>query len=102
MRECCGQGGGGGGGEEGGEEHGDVGSTQPGQSIPVSVCFLLPIPSFLGEKRVCTTREVWSSVHLNPLPAPRKAGHPSACCLGDGEMPEQWALAGWGCFLLHH
>lgn len=70
---------GGWGGREG-EGHGDVGSAQPGQSIPVSVCFLLPIPSFLGEKRVCTTMGGLEQRSPQPPPCTPK-GQPSLCLL---------------------
>ena len=71
------------GGREG-EEHRDAGGKQRGQSTPVSTCsFFSPSPVSWGRIVSVPPREIWSSLHLNPLPAPRKAGHPSACCLGD-------------------
>lgn len=88
MRERWGGGDGegkgeGGGGREG-EGHRDAGRTQRGQSTPVSTCsFFSPSPVSWGRTVSVPPREVWSSFHLNPLPVPRKAGHPSACCLGD-------------------
>lgn len=80
MSECWGGGEGEEEGEGRGEGHGDVGRTQRGQSIPVSVCFLLPMPSFLGEKRVCTTTGGLEQRSTQPPPRAPK-GRPPLCLL---------------------
>lgn len=69
--------------------------AQPGQSIPVSVCFLSPHPQFSRGETCLHYHGGLSSVHLNPSLHP-ESSHPSACCLGDGEMPGVGARAGVG------
>ena len=63
----------------------------------LSLCaFFSPCPVSWERNVSAPPQEVWSSVHLNPLPAPRKAGHPSACCLGDaGDARAAGAGQGW-------